>query len=130
MLQPWGGGEGEWLALAIEADSPPKMLGLAAFNIQDWIARTGEIGYRLHPDHQGKGLCLEAMRCVVEYLFEIAQFHKLTGRCTADNLPSARLLEKLGMQREGCLRQHSMLAGVWHDELVYGLLRTDIRVLG
>jgi RimJ/RimL family protein N-acetyltransferase len=40
----------------------------------------------------------------------------------AQNEASIGLLEQLGMQREGCLRQFSRLGGEWHDELVYGLL--------
>ena len=43
----------------------------------------------------------------------------------AEHQGSYRLMEKLGMQREGQLRQHSTLAGRWHDELVYGLLASE-----
>ena len=60
-----------------------------------------------------------------DFLFGVGGVAKVLAFCVADNRPSFRLMEKLGMRREGQLRRHSMLGGVWHDELVYGLFERE-----
>ena len=55
--------------------------------------------------------------------------HRVTATCDALNLASARVLEKLGMHREGCLRQNLWTKGRWRDTLVYGLLEDEWRRL-
>jgi ribosomal-protein-alanine N-acetyltransferase len=49
------------------------------------------------------------------------------SRCIAENVGSARVLEKLGMQREGQLRENEWFKGRWWDTLMYGLLEGEWR---
>lgn len=78
-----------------------------------WRAATeGEIGYLLHPDFRGNGYAREAADRILQLGFE--ELHKISARCDPGNEPSRRLLERLGMRREG-ERAHpytyAMLAG-------------------
>lgn len=119
---PWRGEEGEWAGLAVTLRGDRAMIGVLAFRILSIANETVEIGFRIDPEHQRRGYMLEACRRLIGFLIEAAGVRKVTGCCVADNLPSASLMEKLGMQREGRLRQFSHIAGAWRDELVYGLL--------
>ena len=124
-LGPWDADDGRWLVLTAAASADDAMLGIVCFRVTDRDQETIEIGYRLHPDHQRRGLAFEAMTALITFLFGAAEARRIVALCAADNEASWRLMEKLGMRREGLLREHSKLAGTWCDELVYGLLRRE-----
>lgn len=129
MLEPWRAGEQEWVALAIETreSATTPLLGIFALRLLSWPSRSFEIGYRLHPDYYRRGYTLEASRFMFDFLFEEAKAHKLVAYTTHDNLASQRLAQKLGMQLEGRLREHSQIDGRWFDEMVFGQLSSDPR---
>jgi ribosomal-protein-alanine N-acetyltransferase len=56
--------------------------------------KSGEIGYELHPDYQGKGIMQEAITAVIKYGFETAGFNVITALPAADNEKSIQLLER------------------------------------
>ncbi len=127
MVAPWRGGEGEWVGFAVTLRGGQAMLGLVSFRIVSFDNQSAELGYRLHPDHQRRGYAPEACGALCDFLFDVGGIRKIIAYCTSDNRASYRVMEKLGMQREGCLRQHSKLGDAWPDELVYGLLRDERR---
>ena len=51
--------------------------------------------------------------------------HRVWATCHVENLRSARVLEKLGMQREGRLRENVCKYGVWRDSWLYALVKGD-----
>ena len=74
----------------------------------------------------GQGIAGEAVRAVIEYGFTAMKLHRVEVRAIADNHRSVRLLERLGFQREGTLREYSLEDDLaFHDSAVYGLLSTD-----
>ncbi len=81
-----------------------------------------DIGYELDPRYWGQGYATEAMRALVHYGFESLGLHRIWAFCLAANEPSWRLMERLGMRREGVLQQNVRLRGRWVDTYVYGLL--------
>ena len=85
----------------------------------------GEIGFVLHPDHQGQGYALEAARELLRIGFEEVDLHRIVGRCDAGNLASARLMERLGMRREAHFRENEKIKGAWTDGLVYAILASE-----
>jgi RimJ/RimL family protein N-acetyltransferase len=85
----------------------------------------GEIGFVVHPDHQGRGYAQEAMTALLAVGFEEVGFHRIVGRCDARNVASARLLERLGLRREAHLRENELIRGEWTDELLYAVLGTE-----
>ena len=106
-------------------------MGIICLNIESLKFKRVEIGYRFHNDFHGKGYVFEATKCVVDFLFTQVKIHKLLAYCVAEHHGSYKLMEKLGMQREACLRQHTKLADKqWHDELIYGLLAQEYKNQG
>jgi RimJ/RimL family protein N-acetyltransferase len=127
-LRPWSAAEGEWAGLVVaRREAPEAMVGVVALRVVSRANGMVEIGYTLHPDAQGRGYALEACRWLLGFAFGELRAHKAIANCVRENQRSFRLMEKLGMQREGCLREHSRLGGRWHDELVYGLLAAEWR---
>jgi RimJ/RimL family protein N-acetyltransferase len=59
-----------------------------------------EIGWHLHPQHQGQGLATEAARAVLD-LAEQAGIDQVLALTDLDNTPSQRVAARLGMQDEG-----------------------------
>jgi ribosomal-protein-alanine N-acetyltransferase len=72
-------------------------------------------------------LATEAGRAVIQFGFTTMAAASASRRGTiADNVRSVRLLERLGFQREGTLRERSLEQdGTFHDSAVFGLLHTD-----
>ena len=94
-------------------------------------ARTqAEIGWAFDPAVQGQGLATQAVRRLVEACFTDLGLRRLTAVCFADNAPSWRLMERIGMRREGTFRADSLHRdGRWLDSYAYGLLREEWRVV-
>jgi [ribosomal protein S5]-alanine N-acetyltransferase len=69
------------------------------------IGHRAELGYVLARDWWGRGLMTEGARAVVEWAFEDPSIFRVGAVTDVDNLASARVLEKVGMQREGLLRR-------------------------
>ena len=90
----------------------------------DWEA---EIGYELAPEYWGRGYATEAARAIVDFGFRELELHRIWAWCIADNAASVRVLEKVGLQLEGRLREKRNFKGRWWDTLLYGLLRSEWR---
>jgi RimJ/RimL family protein N-acetyltransferase len=115
-------GEGEGLRLAgITADDGTPIGDFSLWRVSR-EHNTAEIGFVLHPDHQGKGYASEAMTALLRIGFEELGFHRIVGRCDARNTRSAALMERLGMRKEAHLRQNELVKGEWTDELIYAIL--------
>ena len=127
MLGAWTGADGEWLTLAVAPRSEPVMAGIVVCRVTQAANETMELGYRLHPSVHRRGYAFEACTRLLDHLFGTVRVHKVVAYCTADNEPSWRLMAKLGMQREGLLREYTHLGGQWRDEFVYGLLAHERR---
>jgi RimJ/RimL family protein N-acetyltransferase len=87
-----------------------------------------ELGYSVARAHWGKGFATEAARAVIGYLFEHLEVAQVVAVTAAPNEGSWRVMEKLGMRREGYFRGHRHhRGGVRVDEVRYGLPREDWR---
>lgn len=102
-----------------------KVIGEVYLNALDRANERAELGYSLGRKYWGKGFATEAISAVVDWAFRTYNLHKLYATCDPRNLRSMRVLDKLGMLREGLLTHHLR----WHDEYrdvaYYGLLRSD-----
>lgn len=113
------------LGLALELKSEAQVVGAIALHLRDLRHSTMEIGYVLRRDLWGKGLVSEAARALMAMGFEQLGLHRITAACDVRNVGSYRVMEKLGMRREGLLRQDRQLRGEWRDTLIYGLLAEE-----
>ena len=89
--------------------------------------RTAEIGFLFHPDRHGQGFATESVRAVFAAAFSELGLHRIIGRTDARNIPSLRLMERLGMRREAHLIENEFFKGEWSDELDYAILAREWR---
>jgi ribosomal-protein-alanine N-acetyltransferase len=98
--------------------------GIRRKNENEWEA---DIGYELAPEYWGQGYATEAATAIVDFGFRELHLHRISSWCIAENTASAKVLERLGLQLEGRLRENDYFKGRWWDILVYGLLKNEWR---
>ena len=84
-----------------------------------------ELGYSMTRAHWGKGLMTEAAQAVVDWVFRHRKLAKVYAAADLPNRRSWRVMEKLGMTREGVLRNEGVVRGQPVDTVYYGLLREE-----
>jgi RimJ/RimL family protein N-acetyltransferase len=85
-----------------------------------------EIGYVLDPAHVGQGYATEAVTEELRICFEEIGVRRVIAQCFADNEPSWRLMERLGMRREQHTKKDSLHRnGEWLDGMMYALLAEE-----
>jgi RimJ/RimL family protein N-acetyltransferase len=85
-----------------------------------------EIGWCLSPDHQGLGYATEATSELLRICFGELGIRRVTAQAFADNVPSLRVMDRLGMVCEGRFRAESLhRRNGWLDGVVYALLKDD-----
>lgn len=87
--------------------------------------RAAKLGYAIHADHWGRGYATDAVRTMVRYAWEVLDLHRITAAIGPENAASIAVVERVGMVREGRLRDHVFTNGAWRDSLLYSLLRDD-----
>jgi RimJ/RimL family protein N-acetyltransferase len=63
--------------------------------------------------------------CLLGYLFGELHLHRVSAICDAENLASARLLERVGMRREGHFIENIWFKGAWGSEYSYAILQSE-----
>jgi len=116
---------GEWCQLALELKVGGEMIGDVAFCILKEDNFQAEIGFTLSRRYQGQGYATEALRRLLAYLFDELQLHRVRANCDPQNTASSRLLDRLGLRREGHLLQSLWFKGRWADEYWYAILREE-----
>jgi RimJ/RimL family protein N-acetyltransferase len=114
--------DGEWFQFAVVLRATGELIGDCAAGPHDHDSRQAEIGFTLAPEHQGRGFATEAARCLLGYLFGARRKHRVAAYCDARNGASAAVLERLGLRREGHLRESTWAKGEWTDDFYYAVL--------
>jgi len=125
-----------WSEQARKSDEWPEMLialhkaggrliGHLPFEQFSHKYRTREIGWVFDPDHQGQGYATEAARAVLGLAFEKLGLHRIVATCDPRNRASYRVMEKLGMRREGHHLKDVQIRGEWTDEYFYAILEEE-----
>jgi RimJ/RimL family protein N-acetyltransferase len=119
------GAPGAWYQIAIERKSTPGLIGDCAFHILANEPRQAEIGFSLSSAFQGQGYATEAVRRLLDYLFGELDLQRVSAICDAENTASARLLERVGMRREGHFIENIWFKGAWGSEYAYAILQKE-----
>ncbi len=83
-----------------------------------------EVGYITCMERQGEGIARECMATLIAHLFD-GGARKLTAEVDIENIPSIKLLERLGFTREAHLREHETTHAGLRDVYWYGLLASE-----
>lgn len=114
-VAPWG----------IEERATGRLIGTIGFT--SWNPRHGraEIFYYIAREAWGKGIVTEAARAVVQFGLEKMELNRVEATVNLDNPASQRVMEKLGMKREGILRESYKIQGAYMDHYIYAVLRSE-----
>lgn len=88
-------------------------------------AGAAELGYSLARPLWGRGLMTEAATAAVAYGFETLDLVRIYASTDTRNVGSWRVMEKLGMKREGVLRSQQLVHDERADEVIYSILREE-----
>lgn len=113
------------LAIVLQAEG--RLIGTCGIRVESADFRRANIGYEIAPAYWAKGYATEAARAILAFGFGELRLHRIWARCVAENAASYRVLEKIGMRREGRLREEEWMKGRWWDILVYGILDYEWR---
>ena len=95
-------------------------------NIVRGALRSGYLGYWIDRSVAGRGMASLAVALVCDHACNQVGLHRVEADIRPENLPSQRLVERLGFQREGLLRRYLDIDGDWRDHISYALLAEDL----
>ena len=110
--------------LAIDVDGAA-VGGIGYVRGSDVERFSAEVGYWLGEDYWGRGIVTEALQMLTRYLFAEVKLLRLFALPLADNVGSARVLEKSGYDREGLLRASCVKYGEPRDQLLYARINPE-----
>jgi RimJ/RimL family protein N-acetyltransferase len=91
--------------------------------------RIATLGFGVREDFWQQRYGTEIARRIVAFGFESVGLHRIRAEATVDHTGSTRLLQKIGMVREGVARDCIWARGQWWTEAQYAILESDFRSL-
>jgi len=117
---------GEELTWGLTRKDGDRLIGMVACRVRGHAA---DIGYVLARHYCRRGYATEAVRAVVEWVASVEPVFRVWAVCDTANAASARVLEKVGMSREGVLRRwimHPNVSSEPRDCFVYSMVRGEV----
>ncbi len=115
---------GTHAVFAIERATDNRLVGAISLTIDRELCKA-ELGYWVGKPFWSEGYATEAARRIVKYGFEELNLNRVLARHMVRNPASGRVMQKIGMQHEGTLREDTIKWGRFEDLHVYGLLRSE-----
>ena len=112
-----------WWAIILKETN--QFIGEAGLNLSITKYKSGEVFYALHPNYWGNGYATEALETVLTYGFVDLDLHRISTGVATENEASIKLLERVGMVKEGKHRKILPIRGEWWDNYHYAILEED-----
>lgn len=112
----------------IEEKESKKFIGLIALKLANKKFQSGEVWYKLNSNFWGNGYATESLNGILRFGFEQLKLHRIEAGCAVENIASIKVLEKVGMTKEGRKRKVLPLKSGWSDNFEYAILETDPRM--
>lgn len=107
-------------ALFVEWKETERLVGRVALTeVVRGAFQNAYLGYWIDHRFVEKGVATEAVGSVVSFGFETLGLHRIQAAVMPKNVPSRRVLEKLGFREEGLARRYLAIAGEWEDHILY-----------
>ncbi len=101
-------------------------IGNARLSSINWVNRTAEYGRLLgHEQYRGKGYGTDTLIQLFRYGFHTLGLNRLWTTVWASNEASLRSNDKVGLVREGIMRQSVFKNGTFQDTTIFSMLRED-----
>lgn len=110
-------------------NSPDRILGTVSFSDMKRSAFFScQIGYKIDSSHTHQGYGYAMLRSAMEIMETECFMHRFNAYILPENIPSVKLVQRLGFQLEGTARSYAFLNGKWQDHLLYAYV-SDTRAL-
>ena len=83
------------------------------------------LGYGLGAGETGKGYAREAVKLVLRFAFLELKLHRVEANIQPENLPSIRLVQKLGFSKEGYSPRYLKIGGRWRDHERWAIIKEN-----
>ncbi|MBY8880210.1 GNAT family N-acetyltransferase [Actinacidiphila acidipaludis] len=103
------------------------LVGGVLFRVFDAATGTCEAGCWLEPAAVGRGLVTRAVRLLIDWAVDQREMHRVEWHVSAVNTPSVKVAQRLGMTRDGVLRQDFPYRGVRQDTEIWSVLAPEWR---
>ena len=114
--------------IAFNRGDPDRMVAsINLTNLVRGVFAAAHLGYSVDAGEQGHGVGTEAVGAVVQFAFESLRLHRVMANYQPVNERSARLLRRLGFEREGFARDYLYIAGAWRDHVLTAKSNPDPR---
>jgi RimJ/RimL family protein N-acetyltransferase len=121
-INPMGNGI---YTFVIEELESHKYVGICEVNDIDWKNSVATIGIFIGKPFWGKGFGTEAMRLLINFIFEEMNINKIKLSVFGFNNRAIKMYENLGFKKEATLREQIFREGKYHDEIIMGLLKRE-----
>lgn len=102
-----------------------ELAGVIGLHNINWPNKSTTIGYWLGEAYTGKGLMTGACQAVIDYCFNELKLNRIEIRVATSNEKSAAIPQRLGFQKEGCVRQAEWIYDHFVDHYIFGLIKED-----
>ncbi len=103
------------------------IIGLCGMFLTADKFKIGEIYYKLIPEYWSHGFATEIAKALVNFGFNQCNLHRIEAGAAVENIKSLRVLDKIGMTKEGIRRKILPIRGEWKDGYQYAILENDKR---
>ena len=100
-----------------------QMIGTCGFNHWNKSQQRAEISYDLNKDYWNKGIMTKSIKSIINFGFQHMNLIRIQATVAIDNLPSIKMLEKVGFKQESLLQNYGVLHGVTKDFFMYALVK-------
>ncbi len=83
--------------------------------------RAGYIGYWIDREVAGRGIMPTAVAMACDHCFDVLRLHRIEVNIRPENAASLRVVEKLGLRREGERAQYLHINGAWRDHVTFAV---------
>lgn len=120
---------GAGITFAIQRKEDNALVGSVALIITA-EHRKGNIGYWIGVPYWGNGYCSEAAEAVVRFGFEKLSLHKIYAGHMESNPASGRVMQKIGMRKQGEFVDDVLKDGVFHTKIFYAIINSEPAAVG
>jgi ribosomal-protein-alanine N-acetyltransferase len=121
----WKRGDAYTLLLTLRTSGEPIVGRVTLGGIVRGALESAYIGYWIDREHQRQGLMSEAVIGAFAFAFDVAKLHRVQAAIMPRNAASLRVMEKLGIRREGLAERYMQIAGGWEDHVLFALTREE-----
>jgi RimJ/RimL family protein N-acetyltransferase len=102
-----------------------KLIGYVGLRLDAPELLQARLTIHLNRGFQKQGFAYEALKGVLKFCFEEIQLHRVSAACDSRNAAALKLLEKVGLRREGEFLKDSLIHGEWTNTVWYAALREE-----